>query len=182
MPLHADGAGLVPGSLRVLAEIGKQLRLRRLSLGVAESCSGGLLGGALTDLPGSSDFFRGGVVAYANPVKVALLGVRPETLEEHGAVSAQCAGEMACGARRLLEVDVALALTGVAGPGGGTPEKPVGLVFAALAGPGGQAVRELRLGGSRTGIRCCAVLNVLEWLCRELEPGQEVSPDALIPA
>ncbi|NCC94420.1 MAG: hypothetical protein EOM10_14255 [Opitutae bacterium] len=74
------------------------------------------------------------------------------------------------------------ALTGVAGPGGGTSEKPVGLVFAALAGPGGWAVRELRLDGSRSRIRCAAVLNVLEWLCRELEPGQEVSPDALIPS
>ena len=121
-------------------------------------------------------------MAYANPVKVALLGVRPETLEEHGAVSAQCAVEMARGARQLLRVDVALALTGVAGPGGGTSEKPVGLVFAALAGPGGWAVRELRLGGPRSRIRCAAVLNVLEWLCRELEPGQEVSPDALIPS
>jgi PncC family amidohydrolase len=177
-----DGAGSVPGSICVLTAIGRQLRSRQLSLGVAESCSGGLLGSALTDLPGSSEFFRGGVVAYANPVKVALLGVRPETLEEHGAVSAQCAMEMACGLRRLLEVDVALALTGVAGPGGGTPEKPVGLVFAALAAPGGWAVRELRLGGSRSEIRRAAVLSVLEWLRRELEPGQEVSPDALIPS
>ncbi len=158
------------------------MRRRKLTLGVAESCSGGLLGGALTDLPGSSDFFHGGVVAYANRVKVAVLGVRPQTLEEHGAVSPECAAEMALGARRLLQVDVALALTGVAGPGGGTPEKPVGLVYAALAGPGGRGVRELRLGGSRLGIRLSAVQETLEWLCRELEPGQEDSPHALIPS
>ncbi|MCR4403934.1 MAG: CinA family protein [Candidatus Acetothermia bacterium] len=115
--------------------VGELLRARGLTLAVAESCTGGLLGHSLTNLPGSSDYFLGGVIAYSNRAKERLLGVRRETLESEGAVSELTAREMARGARRLFGSDLALATTGIAGPGGGTPEKPVGLVYVALAAP-----------------------------------------------
>jgi PncC family amidohydrolase len=116
-------------------QIGERLRSRRLTLTVAESCTGGLLGDMITDVPGSSDYFLGGVLAYSNQVKQALLDVRAETLESQGAVSAQCAAEMAQGVRRLLGSDVALSVTGIAGPGGDTADKPLGLTYIHLSAP-----------------------------------------------
>ncbi len=113
--------------------IGQLLIEQRLTLALAESCTGGLLGHRITNVAGSSQYFAGGVVAYANQVKERVLGVFHATLVAYGAVSEQTALEMARGARRLLVADVALAVTGVAGPGGGTPEKPVGLVYVALS-------------------------------------------------
>ncbi len=182
MVFDANGAGIPPGSVRLSAEVGQHLRRRGLSLAVAESCTGGLLGGYLTAVAGSSDYFLGGVIAYSNAVKVAVLGVHPRTLDHPGAVSAQCAAEMAAGVRRLVQADLALALTGVAGPGGGTPEKPVGLVYVGLAGAAGTRVRELHLTGSRTRIRQAAAGEALAWLCRELVCGpEEISSDGLIP-
>jgi len=115
------------------AALGEQLRQRGLKLAVAESCTGGLLAGTIVAIAGSSDYFLGGVVAYANEVKSGMLGVDPATLADHGAVSWQTAVEMAWGARSLLGADVALATTGIAGPTGGTPTKPVGTVYLALA-------------------------------------------------
>jgi PncC family amidohydrolase len=114
-------------------EIGHLLIEQGLSLGTAESCTGGLLAHRITSIPGSSEYYLGGVVAYANEVKEMLLGVRHETLVDHGAVSGETAREMAQGARLRLGADLGLATTGIAGPTGGTPEKPVGLVYVALS-------------------------------------------------
>ena len=115
----------------------QQLRLRGQTVAVAESCTGGGLGAALAAVPGASDVFLGGVIAYANGVKQGLLGVPAELLQAHGAVSDPVAQSMAEGARRVTGADWGLAITGVAGPGGGSDEKPVGLVHLAIAGPDG---------------------------------------------
>ncbi len=108
---------------------------RGLTIATAESCTGGLVGHALTEIPGSSASFRGGVVAYANDAKTALLGVDAALLARHGAVSAEVAEAMADGARRRVGTDLAVAVTGVAGPDGGTAEKPVGLAYICATGP-----------------------------------------------
>jgi nicotinamide-nucleotide amidase len=129
------------------------LRERGLTLGTAESCTGGLVAARLTDVPGSSDVFRGAVVAYGNEVKEARLSVPRDVLERFGAVSAETAAAMAVGAREALGVDVAVAVTGVAGPRGGTAEKPVGLVFLHAVGPGGELARRLDFPGDRETIR-----------------------------
>ncbi len=128
-------------------------RTRGLTLATAESCTGGLVAARLTSVPGSSDVFRGAVVAYANELKEAELGVPAETLRAHGAVSAETAAAMAEGARRRLGVDVAVSVTGVAGPEGGTPEKPVGLVHLHAAGPDGALASEFNVPGDRETIR-----------------------------
>ena len=109
------------------------LRARRLTLAVAESFTGGRLEDRLTDVAGASDVFRGGIVAYSNDAKTRLLGVRARTLREHGAVSRACAVELARAVRRTLKADVGVATTGIAGPTGSTPTKPLGLTFVAVA-------------------------------------------------
>jgi len=119
-------------------QLGQLLRARGATIATAESCTGGLIGSLLTDVPGSSDYYVGGVIAYTNRVKRELLGVTPETLAEKGAVSRETALEMAHGVRRLLGSDYGLSVTGIAGPTGGTATKPVGLVYIALAGPHGE--------------------------------------------
>jgi nicotinamide-nucleotide amidase len=128
-------------------------RARGLTLATAESCTGGLVAARLTSVPGSSDVLVGGVVAYADEVKTGQLGVSAELLERHGAVSAEVAEAMAAGARARLGADVAVSVTGIAGPGGGTEEKPVGLVYLHAQGPGGGLARELNLPGNRDAIR-----------------------------
>jgi nicotinamide-nucleotide amidase len=139
---------------RVDERVGAALLARGETLAVAESCTGGLLGARLTARAGASAWFRGGVIAYDNEVKRGLLGVPEEVLVRHGAVSAECARAMAEGARRAVGADWALSVTGVAGPGGGTPEKPVGLVYLGLAAPrGAGGVREERMRGDRERIR-----------------------------
>ena len=138
----ADEDSLAAVVLRLLRERGQ-------TLAVAESCTGGGLGAALAAVPGASDGFLGGVIAYANPVKQALLGVPAELLEAHGAVSDPVALAMAEGARRCTGADWALAITGVAGPGGGSDEKPVGLVHLAVAGPDGCHSEGVRFGSGR---------------------------------
>ena len=128
-------------------------RERGLTLATAESCTGGLVAARLTSVPGSSDVFLGAVVAYADEVKARELDVPAEVLERHGAVSAEAAAAMAAGARARLGADVAVSVTGVAGPGGGTPEKPVGLVYLHAEGPDGSLARRLDLPGDREAIR-----------------------------
>lgn len=114
-------------------KVGQLLIEQGLTLALAESCTGGLIGDRITNVPGSSEYFMGGVVAYAYDAKERVLGVRHQTLYDHGAVSEETALEMARSVRRLLMADVALAVTGIAGPGGGMPGKPVGLVYVALS-------------------------------------------------
>jgi nicotinamide-nucleotide amidase len=143
-------------------------RTRRLTIGVAESCTGGMLGERLTAIPGSSDVVRGGVIAYANEVKQTLLGVSGELLERHGAVSEAVVRAMASGARRVLGVDAALAITGIAGPGGGSTEKPVGTVWIALDLGGDVTAVLLRLWGDRTEIRQRSAQGALNLLRRAL--------------
>jgi nicotinamide-nucleotide amidase len=118
-------------SLEVI--VGQLLLNNELTLATAESCTGGLIGHRLTNVPGSSEYFGGGIVAYSYDAKEHLLGVRHNTLYDHGAVSSETAIEMARGARRALSTDIGLSVTGIAGPGGGTPDKPVGLVYIAIS-------------------------------------------------
>ncbi len=150
-------------------EIGKLLRGKKLTLAVAESCTGGLLASLITDVPGSSDYFLGGVVAYSNAVKERVLGVPREILDTVGAVSPECARAMAEGVRKLLGADLALSTTGIAGPTGATPAKPVGLVYIALSHPGGTEVREHRFVGERRGNKFSFATAALRILWEYLE-------------
>ena len=142
------------------------LRERGLTLATAESCTGGLVAARVTDVPGASSVFVGSVVAYANSVKAAALGVPQSILEEFGAVSAETAAAMAAGARARLGADVAVAVTGVAGPDGGTPEKPVGLVYLHAAGPMGEKTLRLDLPGDRDTVRIRATVAALHLIRR----------------
>lgn len=129
--------------------VGRLLQRRGLTLAVAESCTGGLIGHRITDIPGSSAYYQGSITAYAYDVKERVLHVRHDTLYRYGAVSDQTAREMARGVRRAFHADIGLAATGIAGPGGGTPEKPVGLVYIALVTPDGEWSEERVWGGNR---------------------------------
>lgn len=133
--------------------LGQQLRLKNYSLTVAESCTGGLLGSMITDANGSSDYFAGGFITYSNESKTNVLGVDPAIIAAEGAVSAACAKAMALGAKQVSGADVSIAITGIAGPTGGLPDKPVGTVFVSIITPGGDLVEELALQGTRTSIR-----------------------------
>ncbi len=144
-------------------------REQGLTLATAESCTGGRVAGRLTAVPGASDVFRGSVVAYADDVKSGLLGVSPQTLADHGAVSAECARELAEGVRAALGVDVAVSITGIAGPGGGSAEKPVGLVFFCASAGSGRLEQELRFSGDRSQVQRYATVAALHLLRRLLE-------------
>ena len=141
-------------------------RERGLTLATAESCTGGLVAARLTSVPGSSDVFVGGVVSYANEVKASALGVPEDVLLLHGAVSAETAAAMAAGARSRLGADVAVAVTGIAGPGGGTPEKPVGLVYVHAAAPGGERTADFVLPGDRETVRARSAVSALHLVRR----------------
>ena len=155
---------------RSVAEIVLDLcRTRDLKLATAESCTGGMVAARLTAIPGASDVFVGSIVAYANEVKEASLGVPARVIEEHGAVSAEAAAAMAHGLRERLGADVGVAVTGVAGPGGGTAEKPVGLVFAHAVGPDGEKAVRTELPGDRDMIRGRATAASLHLVRRLLE-------------
>lgn len=148
--------------------LGRLLGERRSTLGLAESCTGGLIGQLVTAVPGSSAYFLGGVISYANEVKVGVLGVPTSVLVEHGAVSQACVEAMASGARRVLGTTYGVAVSGVAGPGGGTPEKPVGLVHYAVATPTAIHARKLVFPGSRDEIRRIAAFAALDLLRKTL--------------
>jgi nicotinamide-nucleotide amidase len=137
--------------------LGRLLAENGLTLSVAESCTGGMVGAAVTAVPGSSAYFTGGIISYANEAKRSVLGVPAAVLARNGAVSAETAIAMAAGARRLFSSDCAISITGVAGPGGGTRKKPVGLVYVGIAN--GRIVRsfEYKFRGSRQEIRTQAV-------------------------
>lgn len=149
--------------------VGRLLRESTKTVALAESCTGGVASSLLTAVPGSSDYFLGSIVSYANTAKESLLGVREETLEAHGAVSAEAALEMARGARERFDADLAVAITGIAGPGGGSAEKPVGTVFFGLTSRDGSAISKKRLfGGDREVIRRAAAAQALELVRRYL--------------
>ncbi|TET25694.1 MAG: CinA family protein [Dehalococcoidia bacterium] len=145
-------------------EVGDLLRCKELTLGVVESASGGLISHRITNIPGSSDYFRGSITAYNNEVKVKVVGVRAATIDHYGAVSHQVAEEMAQGGRRVLGVDICLADTGVAGPGGATLEKPVGLFYLGLAHRGGAYNRRHNFAGDREENKDQAATAALNWL------------------
>jgi len=145
--------------------VGGLLKERKATVSLAESCTGGAVADALTNVPGSSAYFRGGVTAYANSVKESILGVKKSTLEKYGAVSAECAAEMAESSRRLFKTDYAAAVTGIAGPDGGTKEKPVGLVHFAVSGRGMKTRTFTRnFQRSRERIKRCSVNFALDAL------------------
>jgi nicotinamide-nucleotide amidase len=154
---------------RTIAEIVLELcRERGLTLATAESCTGGLVAARLTAVPGSSDVFRGSVVAYADDVKTRELGVSTQVLAAHGAVSAETAAAMAAGVRDRLETDLGVSDTGVAGPGGGTPEKPVGLVYLHAAGPDGELAADFSVPADRETVRARAAVAALHLMRRLL--------------
>ena len=150
------------------AVVVKLLIARKKTLALAESCTGGLIASRVTDVPGASEIFRGGVVSYANSAKEKFLGVRAETLKTFGAVSEETAREMAAGARERFGSDFALAVTGIAGPGGGTAEKPVGTVFIALASAEGVEVKKFLNVWERAIFKQVTTTQALEWLRRKI--------------
>jgi competence/damage-inducible protein CinA-like protein len=156
------------GDTTMEAVVGALLTERGLSLGLAESCTGGLIGHRVTNVSGSSTYFKGGVIAYSNELKQQSLGVRAETLQVHGAVSEGTAVEMATGVRRALGCDLGLAVTGIAGPDGGTPDKPVGTVCFALASAETVYARRYQLWGSRDWVKLLASQVALDWVRRFL--------------
>ena len=153
----------------LLQSIAAALVANKQTLATAESCTGGLVGAAATSLPGSSAWYLGGVVAYSNALKTRLLGVDPDLLAAHGAVSLETARAMAEGARGRTGADFAVSLTGIAGPDGGTKEKPVGLVYVAVAAPHGTAAFKHRFSGSRAEIRNAAAEAALRHLLAALQ-------------
>ena len=132
-----------------MKKVASLLKERRVKVATAESCTGGLIGHTITNIPGSSEYYEGGVISYSNALKMNLLGVKGETLVAHGAVSEETAHEMAEGVRKKANVDVGIATTGIAGPGGGTPEKPVGLVYIAISTEKGTKVEKHLFHGNR---------------------------------
>lgn len=135
-----------------------ELGLRHKTMCCAESCTGGLIGAAMTDMAGSSEYFLGGAVTYSNEAKMKLLGVREQTLADHGAVSEETASEMALGAAAMFGADYSVAVTGIAGPGGETPTKPVGLVYIAVSDGSRVVVTKNNFEGGRQQVRDSTVM------------------------
>ncbi len=151
---------------------------RGLTVATAESCTGGLLADTITDVPGSSGYMLGGVVAYADRVKERQLGVAAEMLATHGAVSVQVVRAMAVGVRERFEADLGVAVTGIAGPGGGTTAKPVGLTYVAVAGRAGVEVRRFVWAGDRGANKRSSVVAALELLIATAEAPELTSAGA----
>ena len=145
-------------------EVGRLLRQKGLTLGVVESASGGLISHRLTNVPGSSDYYKGSVTAYSDEVKIKVVGVKEATINKYGAVSHQVAEEMAEGGRKVLAVDICLADTGIAGPTGATPEKPIGLFYIGLSHQGGTFSRQHNFVGNREQNKHNAAEAALSWL------------------
>ena len=149
--------------------VGQQLKHHKLTLATAESCTGGLIGHLLTEIAGSSAYYVGGIVAYSNAVKQSQLDVPPTTIQAMGAVSEETARAMAEGARTRLEADLGVATTGIAGPGGGTPTKPVGLVYIAVASAGGTRCERHVFGGDRQSVKQQTAAAALQMLRDSLQ-------------
>jgi len=154
------------GDVTMEEVVGRLLTDNGKTLGVAEACSGGLVGHRVTNVPGSSTYFRGSVVAYSDAAKAQLLGVQPQTLERHGAVSEAVVGEMASGVRERLASDIGIAMTGIAGPDGATEDKPVGTACLALANDAGVVSRRYKLWGNRDWIKTLISQLALDWVRR----------------
>ena len=148
--------------------VARLLSSHNMTLAVAESCTGGLLGKMITDVSGSSRFFWGGVISYSNQAKQKVLGVKSVTLHDHGAVSRATALEMAQGVKRLAGTDWGVSITGIAGPDGGSKEKPIGLVYIAVVGDNLEQVREMHFVGSRDAIRMLSAKSALDLLRLQL--------------
>lgn len=160
------------------ATLNRLFRDRGWSLATAESCTGGLLGDLITGEPGSSEFFLGGVIVYSDRSKLELLGVGEDILRKNGAVSSRAARAMARGVRKLFSSSIGVAITGIAGPGGGSPEKPVGLVYIAVAGPGGDKVEKHIFTGDRREIKRRAAERTLTLLIAAAESSSAPGPPA----
>jgi len=160
--------GLLIGGEGLGSVVGELLRRKGLTLSLAESCTGGLVAKLVTDVAGSSEYFLEGAVTYADAAKIRVLGVSPALLAEHGAVSSEMAVAMATGMRNNSGSDIALAVTGIAGPGGGSAEKPVGTVFIALATAAGCRAQGYRFSGSRDEVRNITAFTAMDWLRRHL--------------
>ncbi len=150
--------------MAVEQEVNDLLRRRGLSIGTVESATGGLIANLITNVPGSSSHFKGSVIAYSNDIKIAVVGVKAETIEQYGAVSAPVAEQMAAGGARLLGVDICVADTGIAGPGGATPDKPVGLFYLGLSHHGKPFTRRHVFHGDRLQNKAAAAQAALEWV------------------
>ncbi len=145
-------------------QVGNLLRQQGLTLGAVESATGGLISHLITNIPGSSDYYPGSVTAYSNEVKIEVIGVKEETIKKYGAVSYQVAEEMAEGGRKILAADICLADTGIAGPGGATPEKPVGLFYIGLSHQAGTDSQKHNFQGDREQNKRRAAEAALDWL------------------
>ena len=145
-------------------EVGNLLRRKRLTLGIVESATGGLISHLITNVPGSSDYYKGSVTAYSNEVKIKVVGVKEDTINKYGAVSYQVAEEMAQGGRKILAADICLADTGIAGPSGATPGKPVGLIYIGLSHQTGTYSQKHHFQGSREQNKRRAAEATLAWL------------------
>ncbi len=149
---------------RLEQDVGNLLRQGGLTLGVVESATGGLISHLITNVPGSSDYYKGSVTAYSNEVKIKVVGVKEETINRYGAVSSQVAEEMAQGGRKILAADICLADTGIAGPGGATPGKPVGLFYIGLSHRDGSYSQRHTFQGTREQNKRHAAEAALSWL------------------